>query len=508
LPRLDAVVDLILPHFQAVDAETRWRAVYPFTRHPMKAAVTHLRDRLTDADPTVRSLAARALRAAPVDSAGLRAVTLEALVGLLADRDARVRVNALGAIATYREPATISAIAPLTTHEHGNTRVAALQALGAIGGTSAADVIAPIVSDTSIGIGIRDAALAALLRASAERGLAAVQPLAVSSAWLERFHAARALGSSEWPAGAALLRRLARDKDPRVAAAALRSITASADSAAGVQPIFLEALAAGDPGIRAAAVNGLAQRPSSANMAALMEAYERARFDSVSTAALAIVDALAGLEDAGLPVARAFFLRFPPARDPLVQRRVALRLGPNGWGPPTAWAADRDASFYRSLVDRYVVPALRDQVRPRVVIGSPYGEIQLELDAADAPLTVLNFLRLADEGFFANGADTRERRWHRVVPNFVVQDGDPRGDGSGGPGYTIRDEINRLRYGRGVLGMAHAGADTGGSQFFITLSPQPHLDGGYTIFGHVAGGMDAVDRVTQEDPLHYIRVVR
>jgi cyclophilin family peptidyl-prolyl cis-trans isomerase len=95
-----------------------------------------------------------------------------------------------------------------------------------------------------------------------------------------------------------------------------------------------------------------------------------------------------------------------------------------------------------------------------------------------------------------------------VVPNFVIQDGDPRGDGSGGPGYAIRDEINPLRYLRGTLGMALSGPDTGGSQYFITHSPQPHLDGGYTVFGRVTADMDAVDRVTQEDPITFIRAVR
>ena len=88
----------------------------------------------------------------------------------------------------------------------------------------------------------------------------------------------------------------------------------------------------------------------------------------------------------------------------------------------------------------------------------------------DAPLTVENFVALARKGFF-NGLSV-----HRVVPDFVVQDGDPRGDGEGGPGYTIRDELNQRPYLRGTVGMALDWADTGGSQFFITHSPQPHLD--------------------------------
>jgi cyclophilin family peptidyl-prolyl cis-trans isomerase len=90
------------------------------------------------------------------------------------------------------------------------------------------------------------------------------------------------------------------------------------------------------------------------------------------------------------------------------------------------------------------------------------------------------------------------------VPDFVVQGGDPRGDGFGGPGYTIRDEINRLRYGRGTVGMALAGPDTGGSQFFITLSPQPHLDGGYTVFGEVESGLDVLDKIEAGDRIEKV----
>jgi cyclophilin family peptidyl-prolyl cis-trans isomerase len=95
---------------------------------------------------------------------------------------------------------------------------------------------------------------------------------------------------------------------------------------------------------------------------------------------------------------------------------------------------------------------------------------------------------------------------HRLVPDFVVQDGDPRGDGEGGPGYSIRDEINMRPYLRGTVGMALDWADTGGSQFFITHSPQPHLDGRYTVFGHVVEGMDVVDRLGTWDVVRSVTI--
>ena len=118
----------------------------------------------------------------------------------------------------------------------------------------------------------------------------------------------------------------------------------------------------------------------------------------------------------------------------------------------------------------------------------------------EAPLTVLSFLDLARRGFYDG------LTFHRVEPGFVVQGGCPRGDGNGGPGYTLRCEIGQRPYGRGAVGMALSGKDTGGSQFFITLSPQPHLDGGYTLFGSVASGMDVVEKLRPGDVTERVEV--
>ena len=119
----------------------------------------------------------------------------------------------------------------------------------------------------------------------------------------------------------------------------------------------------------------------------------------------------------------------------------------------------------------------------------------IRLFGEDAPNAVQNFVKLTEQGFY-NGLT-----FHRVVPNFVIQGGCPRGDGWGWPGYTIRCEINGKHYLTGIVGMALAGKDTGGSQFFITHSPQPHLDGRYTIFGEVVSGMDVVDRIERGDKI-------
>jgi len=133
-------------------------------------------------------------------------------------------------------------------------------------------------------------------------------------------------------------------------------------------------------------------------------------------------------------------------------------------------------------------------------IATARGAFRMELLAEDAPLTVESFRALAAKHFFDGMVI------HRVVPDFVVQTGDPRGDGSGGPLYAIRDEINPARYTRGAVGMALSGADTGGSQWFVALSSQLHLDGGYTVFGRVLEGWDVLDRIEQDDRLVSVRV--
>lgn len=122
------------------------------------------------------------------------------------------------------------------------------------------------------------------------------------------------------------------------------------------------------------------------------------------------------------------------------------------------------------------------------------GAIKIELFAKDAPKTVNNFVYLARKGFYDNTT------FHRVIPGFMVQGGDPTGTGTGGPGYKFEDEINDHTHATGVISMANSGPNTNGSQFFITYAPQPHLNGKHTVFGKVIEGMDVLNRLTPRDP--------
>lgn len=187
--------------------------------------------------------------------------------------------------------------------------------------------------------------------------------------------------------------------------------------------------------------------------------------------------------------------------DVRVQRAARARLGIRDTTPrpPRSTAAvERPMADYEALAARYLRPGAP---LPVAHIETEHGRITLELASREAPLVVEAFTRLAQNGTYRNSI------FHRVVPNFVVQDGDVNGDGSGGSaGFTLRESWTRLRHERGCLGLATAGPDTGGSQYYLCHASQPHLDGAYTVFGRVIDGFEVMDRIVQGDLMLQVRV--
>jgi cyclophilin family peptidyl-prolyl cis-trans isomerase len=179
----------------------------------------------------------------------------------------------------------------------------------------------------------------------------------------------------------------------------------------------------------------------------------------------------------------------------VIRRSAAMvyekEMGEDRWAQVPPAVTRITESQIRSAIERY-------GENPTARIMTDKGEIVLELLFDVAPLTVINFIELAQTGTFDG------LKFHRVVPNFVIQGGDPRGDGWGGPGYQIRCEYSDVPYKRGTVGIATSGKDTGGSQFFITLSPQPHLNGRYTVFGEVLSGMEFADEIVRGDIIQKI----
>lgn len=193
--------------------------------------------------------------------------------------------------------------------------------------------------------------------------------------------------------------------------------------------------------------------------------------------------------DADKRVARAAVARLGrrPARQPVSDSSTESQR---------AELLPRALEEYESVVRDYVLRS-----RPiHAMIDTDHGTVTLELHGDDAPLVVEAFVRLARNGTYRN------THFHRVVPNFVVQDGDSAGDGSGSAGFRLRESWTRRRHQRGCVGLATAGPDTGGSQYYLCHSAQPHLDGAYTVFGQVVDGFDVMDRIVQGDRMLRIRI--
>jgi len=246
--------------------------------------------------------------------------------------------------------------------------------------------------------------------------------------------------------------------------------------------------------VRATAANILAEQPREAHLAPLIAALARSKSDPANDARLAILTAISKHKK---PEAVEAVKSALADRDHLVRRHAVDLLKQMGAGDFSDRIGVVQTGHGKTFYQRV---AARLDKKVTATIHTAKGRIRIELFPQDAPITVDSFITLARKGFF-NGLT-----FHRVVPNFVIQGGDPRGDGEGGPGYQIRCEINTRPYVRGAVGMALSGKDTGGSQFFITHSPQPHLDGGYTVFGQVVGGMAVVDRIVRGEVIRRVEI--
>jgi len=477
----------------STEAAVRRGAAYALGREPRPEGVELLRGALDDEDPFVRAWAARGL--GRVGDLG----DLERLEARLGDPESSPRVQALraGAEILSRSPALPplgwgDRIVALLDDERPGVRAAALEAAAVFLPHPALE--AAVESRLATGEPReRELALLALAAADVEAAAGAVAVAASAPDPRTRAVAAEAAARR---GDVDTLFRLTEDSDASVRRAALEGLGRGAgDATAELAERFLRDP---DPTVRATALEMLAEQPGVAARL-LAETLDRAREDPMNDARLAGVRALAarGRREPGeAPAVLEALERLAGDPDWLVRREAAAGLEALGGQRPEVGPVEtgRSLAIYRDVFDR-------TRAERTVEIETERGVLRLALACPEAPQTCLSFLQLAGQGFFDGIA------FHRVVPDFVVQGGDPRGDGWGGPGYSLRDEINRLRFERGALGMALSGPDTGGSQFFLTLSPQPHLDGGFTVFGRLVDGFEVLDRIRQGDRVLAVREV-
>ncbi len=481
----DAVVRWAIQGLAEGDPELHAMAAYALARTPLPQAAANLRDLVDDSDPWVRGWAARAL-----GQVGDRS-DLPRLRGLIDDPEPGPIVQALRA--ARRLLAAGTAAPPLDWQPRllellGDPRPGVrLTAIEASAAWLLDEELAARLEELAAAGHPRERqlALAALAEGEDPRATTWLAAAAKTGDVASRSAAAEAaglLGATD------ILTELAADPHPAVRAAALATWLTGEGPEAAEWAAF--GLADDDAGVRATAFEWLAGHPV-VPMEILLESLAATARDRIFDARLAGVDALearAGAEPLERGAILAELETLASDDKHLVRRRAAASLAALGEPAPDPGSLRlrKPVEVYREIVQRTARPR-------RVEIRSERGAVTVELACPEAPMTCLNFLQLATQGFYDGLA------FHRVVPDFVVQAGDPRGDGRGGPGYVMRDEINPLRYQRGAVGMALSGPDTGGSQFFITLSPQPHLDGGYTVFGHVVAGFDTLGEIIQGD---------
>jgi cyclophilin family peptidyl-prolyl cis-trans isomerase/HEAT repeat protein len=450
------------------DPEVRWRVLYALEKIVMpQRVVLVVALHLNDPDWIVRAYAARTLgrqkstRGTPY------------LLGVLGDTETPVVVNGIRALQMIADSTTRGvgrALARALGHADPYVRVTAATALADRFAWGALDSAGRAATMDSVRAHLddRDAATrGACARVLLGRGRKADRARVAALMAGDLSIYARTAVIAAWPAGdAAPLRQRLEPPTP------LFERMSAADRLGELKersalPRLRAGLADTSALFVASCAGALAALGDTASVPALARAWGARAGDADADARIAIRDALREL--AGRPFADS------------LERKVPARNAQPASYPPD-----------------FAEP-------PRVkgaVLHTTAGDIEWAFYREEAPQTVRNFVRLAERRYF-DGLVV-----HRVVPNFVIQDGDPTGTGSGGPGYTIRCEYNRLRYGRYMVGMALSGKDTGGSQWFITHSPQPHLNGRYTIFAHVVRGMDVVWKIVQGDRVTKVDILK
>jgi cyclophilin family peptidyl-prolyl cis-trans isomerase/HEAT repeat protein len=469
-----------------------WAATYVAMRAEQPSLRPQLVASASSGDPLSRALAARGLGALKDAGAG------EILASLSRDKDERVVVSALRALANTGDAKGVPAVAAALASPPLIVKREALKALALLPPDRALrSKIVPYVGAREPWI--RAAALPALAHTDREEFALVLSGLDPDPEWTVRSALASALGDAGDEASLVILFGMLKDEDPRVLPSVLEALRkARGNDAVDTLRRHLEHP---DFAVRAAAAEGLAALKAPGQSAALAAAYRRSLADADLDARLGQVAALAVQKDEAAHTTLLEIARTDPVRAVRAQAAAALKArGDASPPPPGAESSERPPLDYRLAMAPYEPFPGLPLFTPRAFIHTAYGPIEIHLDIVEAPLTCASFIDLARRGFY-NGLT-----FHRVEPNFVIQGGCPRGDGNGGPGYTLRDEVGERPYGRGAVGIALSGKDTGGSQFFITHSPQPHLDGGYTLFGQVVSGMEVVDRIRPGDVIERIEI--
>jgi cyclophilin family peptidyl-prolyl cis-trans isomerase/HEAT repeat protein len=501
--RLPSSVEPLAKQLKSRDADIRAEAGNALfrLRHPLDAAVPTLLTTLSDRAVNVRANSARAI--------GLSkdARAYEPLMTLLRDPSDLVQVSAIRGLASLADRRAIAPLLEFGAILHnqyqqatasGNARPSQINlllelvtALGSFKDESIVPFLHQLRAATGVGayteieselVKFGDKEFWVGVDGKMPRDWRSVATFAQALSELNSERAKAILLMKMWqPAEQGQL-------DARVIPALLRAL--SRIKFDELQTVARQQLMHKEISVRAAAANALTEL-NDENFDALSAALTQAQTDNRSDARLALIHAIGKYKT---PQAINVLKAALSDADSRVQRAAGNLLRQAGEAVAIEAASLPHDSAYYARVRRL------QQKQVTVTMRTSKGIIKIRMFPNEAPMTVDNFIELAKKKYFDGIL------FHRVVPNFVAQGGDPRGDGGGGPGYQIRCEINTRKYERGTMGMALSGKDTGGSQFFFCHAPQPHLDGGYTVFGQVVAGIDVVDKLTRGDVIERVSV--
>lgn len=497
----------------AIEAELVWRILWALGRRKAELGRGPFLEYARSEVVLERLFALRGLAQLPPSVAGLQAVTA-ALVEPTAARDWRVTyeaVVALGAFAAFdrarldeatrKELASetpLSALEAASEHPSPHVRAAVMEALSGFGDGRRVLLILQR-GRLDLAVSVRAATLRARVRSAAPddafeelaRGARENDPVL-------RAAAADAAGAWRDARAEGTLLELARDPSMLVATRAIEHLGQHPSSA--VRAALHGFLAQADNGVRLAAVSALKAIPDPSDVTALTLAAASSSGEGAAEVAFSALRVLAaiGTDEARAAVEAAQSDPRPYVRA-VAKELVAKTFGavPSDVEPP--WSPERDVPEPGQDYPLW-------RFNPLVELTTTRGPLTFELFPAEAPLHVFNFLTLIERGYYDG------LTFHRVVPDFVVQGGDPRGDGNGGApwaGEALRAEFTPRKSTRGSLGMPrNDDPDSGGGQFFVTHLPTPHLDGRYTFFGELRTGGDVLDRLEMGDRILSARVVR
>lgn len=482
------------------NARVRWSAAYAFFRGRPEESHRYARPLLNDSDPIARIYAIRAI------AAGKKTELAEPVAQLMRDSDWRVRVEAIKAMIPLKGGVLISLLGLAVEDPNPLVQYTAIVALGDLRLNHGLSYLERILEESD-DWRLRGAAIVARTRIEGDGALPALQRLKDSPEWQIRRATAEAFGLLKSDQARKILSEMTVDKNNMV----LATVASSLRDYPQVLALndLKSTLKSDDIAVITNAASALGQRGDRTAIAPLAETYSRLKAPADVEPMVEILRALGTIvtpEDStvvngeltaelkGQAVATLEAGLKDPERNVATAAAEALQR---------ITGTDRSAEIPAASTGEFplYLEEIQAEKPSRARFVTARGEIVIEFLPGAAPNTVANFTRLALQGYFNN------LTFHRVVPDFVTQDGCPRGDGWGGPGHAIRCEYNDLRYETGTVGMALSGKDTGGSQYFITHSPQPHLDGKYTIFGRVVSGMDVFSKILMGDTIERVEMI-